>query len=72
MPRLNEYSAKVKPRSKYQRKYNSKHRADNAARNRRGGYLKAKAECVSMMARTLIIVMAIHVTMADATCWSAV
>ncbi len=34
MPKLGEYSASAKPRSKYQRKYNSKHRADNAARKR--------------------------------------
>jgi hypothetical protein len=34
MPKLGQYSANVKPRSKYQRKYNSKHRADNAARKR--------------------------------------
>lgn len=34
MPKLGEYSANVKPRSRYQRKYNSKHRADNAARKR--------------------------------------
>ena len=34
MPKLGQLKAKVKPRSRYQRKYNFKHRADNAARKR--------------------------------------
>ena len=32
MPMLGDYSGSAKPRSKYQRKYNSKHRVDNASR----------------------------------------
>tara|TARA_B100000470_G_scaffold137618_1_gene106682 strand:+ start:106 stop:348 length:243 start_codon:yes stop_codon:yes gene_type:complete len=34
MPKLGDYSSSAKPRSKYQRKYNSKHRPDNASRKR--------------------------------------
>ncbi len=34
MPKLGQLKAKVKPRSRYQRKYNFKHRADNASRKR--------------------------------------
>ena len=34
MAKLGELKANVKPRSRYQRKYNFKHRADNAARKR--------------------------------------
>ena len=34
MPKLGEYSSSASPRSKYQRKYNSKNRPDNASRKR--------------------------------------
>lgn len=34
MPKLGQYSSSSSTRSKYQRKYNSKHREDNNARKR--------------------------------------
>ena len=43
MPRLGEYSSSASKRSKYQRKYNSKHRVDNAARKRARRLLQREA-----------------------------
>jgi hypothetical protein len=34
MPKRNQYSSAAKPRSKYQRRYNSQHRPENAARKK--------------------------------------
>jgi len=41
MPKLGEYSSAASERSKYQRKYNSRHRADNASRKRARRMLEA-------------------------------